>query len=65
MNTAISMEPSSPSTKTITKKRFFQSTAAAAAAEDDALAEIYSFRPIQQSDRSRVKVLHEEWFPVV
>ena len=65
MDTAISMEPSPPSARTNTKKRFFQSTAAAAAVEDAALAEIYAFRPIQQSDRSRVKVLHEEWFPVV
>ena len=25
----------------------------------------YAFRPIQESDRDRVKELHEEWFPVV
>lgn len=25
----------------------------------------YMFRPIQESDRDRVKQLHEEWFPVV
>lgn len=31
---------------------------------DDA-DECYLFRPIQESDRDRVKQLHEEWFPVV
>lgn len=31
----------------------------------DSLSDCYVFRPIQPSDRDRVKELHEEWFPVV
>lgn len=29
------------------------------------LATAYSFRRIQACDRDRVKMLHEEWFPVI
>ena len=57
MNTVISIESSN------TKKQF--SRTAAATADNAALAEVYAFRPIQQSDRNRVKTLHEDWFPVV
>ena len=38
---------------------------AAETAEEDDSSNCYAFRSIQESDRERVKELHEEWFPVV
>ena len=33
--------------------------------DDSSLSHCYAFRSIRESDRDRVKELHEDWFPVV